>query len=190
MKRELLLPFLMVIVCSASAQENNTQNAVVLKKLDTGNRAAPQQNSPSSSSTNASTVTLDQQIAALDAKIVYYESHPEEKAVALNDGTIAKLQEERNQLILKRKALNPPTQTLSATGNKTTPSTPNTSLATVEHCDVVIASIDSKVASVKADPAQHEQALSSGYYEMMAKQRAKLVEQREQLLLQKQNEQK
>jgi len=56
---------------------------------------------------------------------------------------------------------------------------------TIEHLDAVINAIDSKVAYIKTDQTESQKATESGWFDMMAKQRAILVAKREVLLARK-----
>lgn len=56
---------------------------------------------------------------------------------------------------------------------------------TIEHIESVIAAIDHKVAYVKSDQIQNEKALATGWYDLMARNRAAWVADKEELLRRK-----
>lgn len=119
----------------------------------------------------------ERRIASIDAKMQFYATHPDEKKIAESDGTIAAMEKERAELIAQKgQASKPASQTPQMSVGKPQP------VETVEHLDSVISAIDSKVAHVKSDQAENQKALESGWYEMMAKQRASLVSKKEALL--------
>ena len=75
----------------------------------------------------------------------------------------------------------------SETSVKPIQAEPADSLAgmTVEHCETVIAAIDSKVAYIKSDQTQNEKAIASGWYTLMERNRAAWVADRDELLRRK-----
>ena len=82
-------------------------------------------------------------------------------------------------------------QAAQSTGTEKSVNTSQDSLSgeSLEHLNYVIYAIDSKVAYVKADEAENQKALESGWYDMMAKQREILVAKRE-ILIQRQSQEK
>ena len=119
----------------------------------------------------------ERRIASIDAKLAYYTSHPEEKKAAEANGTIASLEKERADLLVQKdQAAKSNAQTPQMSAGKTQP------VETVEHLNSVINAIDTKVAYVKSDQVENQKALESGWYDMMAKQRASLVSKKEALL--------
>jgi hypothetical protein len=128
---------------------------------------------------------IDRQIAAIDAKFAYYSKNQAEYDKAKADGTMDALETKRQQLVLeKNKSTNTTIKPIELkAASSGTVSTGNTAPAeTVEHLDYVIKAIDNKVAHVKSDQGENQQALETGWYDMMAKQRASLVEKRTTLL--------
>ena len=53
---------------------------------------------------------------------------------------------------------------------------------TVQQCQSVIDAIDHKVAYIQSDQEQHEKALASGWYELMAKNRLAWIADRDELI--------
>jgi hypothetical protein len=56
---------------------------------------------------------------------------------------------------------------------------------TIEHIESVINAIDKKVAYVKSDQTENEKAIATGWYELMARNRAAWVADKEELLRRK-----
>ena len=118
----------------------------------------------------------ERRIATIDSKLQYFASHPEEKKTAESNGTIAALEKERAELIAQKG------QTASTAQKPQMSAGTQQPVETVEHLNSVITAIDNKVAYVKGNEAENQKALESGWYEMMAKQRASLVLKKEALL--------
>ena len=136
-----------------------------------------------SSSTGSELSSVNNQILAYDRKINYFESHLEEKKLALENGTLLKLQSERDSLILISIQLQKTVESKSVGTKNTQLTKVNTEGSeSIEHIDSVIAAIDSKVAWVKQDQTENQKALESGYYVMMETQKAKLLEKRKELV--------
>lgn len=130
---------------------------------------------------------IDRQIAAIDAKFAFYSKNQAEYDKAKADGTMDALETKRQQLVLeKNKTTNSDSSIkpieLKSASSGTLSVGKSTPAETVEHLDYVIKAIDNKVAHVQSDQTENQQALETGWFDMMAKQRATLVEKRAALI--------
>ncbi len=179
MKEKLLLTVSSLLV--ASFAQLNAQELTGTPKENKTETVTPLGTEP------VSVNQIDRQIAAIDAKFAYYSKNQAEYDKAKADGTMDALETKRQQLVLeKNKSTNQETAIkpieLKVASSGTVSTVSSAPVETVEHLDYVIKAIDNKVAHVKSDQGENQEALETGWYDMMAKQRASLVEKRTALL--------
>lgn len=173
MKRKLLLSALLLISSAPIIAQDVSNTATKTTTPDQTTASIP-----IIKPVLSETQVIDRKIAAVDAKLAYYSSHPDEKKIAESDGTIASLEKEKSALVARKSQTttkpNPPAPQMSA--GKTAP------VETVEHLNSVILAIDHKVEFIKNDQTENQHAIESGWYDKMAQKRADLVEKRDNLI--------